>query len=446
MSNIFNINPYEEDEDTPEMREMLNNIRQEEHRDEIKDLTVNIVDAVCGAGKTSAAINMINNSDDDTKFLYITPYLNEVERIIKSCPKKKFKQPDVMGSKLKGIQWLFNQGMNIVSTHSLFLQFNEDIMELVRIQGYVLIMDEVVEVVKQMDDIKGADLKYLLNYTITGENGILKWNNQKKYDGEWLDKYRGYIDLEALYYYNNTALLYLFPVKCFTAFKDIYILTYMFDSQIQRCYYDYNNLKYKYLGIKGDSLETYNFSDNVEDTKKIDYGKLIHIVQNKKLNDIGDRDTALSVSWYNKNKDGILIEELKKRTSNFFKNIAKTPSSKNLWTTFEKNKTLLKNKGYSKSFLACNARATNEYMDRVSVAYLCNRYFNPILKGFFLDQHIRVDENGWALSELLQFIFRSAIRNEEEINIYIPSFRMRTLLEEWIEKGDKASYPPPEHR
>ena len=117
-----------------------------------------------------------------------------------------------------------------------------------------------------------------------------------------------------------------------------------------------------------------------------------------------------------------------------------------MWTTFEKNKTLLKNKGYSKSFLACNARATNEYMDRVSVAYLCNRYFNPILKGFFLDQHIRVDENGWALSELLQFIFRSAIRNEEEINIYIPSFRMRTLLEEWIEKGDKASYPPPEHR
>ena len=105
-----------------------------------------------------------------------------------------------------------------------------------------------------------------------------------------------------------------------------------------------------------------------------------------------------------------------------------------------------KNKGYSKSFLACNARATNEYMDRVSVAYLCNRYFNPILKGFFLDQHIRVDENGWALSELLQFIFRSAIRNEEEINMYIPSSRMRFLLEEWIEKGDKASYPPPGNR
>ena len=82
MNNIFNINPYEEDEDTPEMREMLNSINHEENKSEIKDLTVNIVDAVCGAGKTSAAINMINNSDDDTKFLYITPYLNEVERII----------------------------------------------------------------------------------------------------------------------------------------------------------------------------------------------------------------------------------------------------------------------------------------------------------------------------------------------------------------------------
>ena len=34
---------------------------------------INIVDAICGSGKTSAAINFINKSDDDTKFLYITP-------------------------------------------------------------------------------------------------------------------------------------------------------------------------------------------------------------------------------------------------------------------------------------------------------------------------------------------------------------------------------------
>ena len=44
-------------------------------------MQIQIVDQVMGAGKTSAIINMINDSDDDTRFIYITPYLTEVTRI-----------------------------------------------------------------------------------------------------------------------------------------------------------------------------------------------------------------------------------------------------------------------------------------------------------------------------------------------------------------------------
>jgi len=40
---------------------------------------IHIVDAPCGAGKTSAAINMIDN--DENKYIFITPFLSEVERI-----------------------------------------------------------------------------------------------------------------------------------------------------------------------------------------------------------------------------------------------------------------------------------------------------------------------------------------------------------------------------
>ena len=52
-----------------------------------------IVDAVCGAGKTTAVINMINESDEEQKYLYITPFLDEVKRIKESCPQKQFKTP-----------------------------------------------------------------------------------------------------------------------------------------------------------------------------------------------------------------------------------------------------------------------------------------------------------------------------------------------------------------
>ena len=46
----------------------------------------------------------------------------------------------------------------------------------------------------------------------------------------------------------------------------------------------------------------------------------------------------------------------------------------------------------------------------------------------------------YALSTMLQWIWRSAIRRGEEIWLYVPSRRMRTLLKDWMERvqnGDK---------
>lgn len=43
-------------------------------------------------------------------------------------------------------------------------------------------------------------------------------------------------------------------------------------------------------------------------------------------------------------------------------------------------------------------------------------------------------EEQFALSEMIQFIWRSAIRDNKPIKLYIPSVRMRNLLEKWIEE------------
>ena len=66
-----------------------------------------VVDSMMGTGKTSAAINYMNSADEDTRFLYITPYLSEVERIIKSCPNRKFKQPSARGAKLENMKKIY---------------------------------------------------------------------------------------------------------------------------------------------------------------------------------------------------------------------------------------------------------------------------------------------------------------------------------------------------
>ena len=117
-------------------------------------------------------------------------------------------------------------------------------------------------------------------------------------------------------------------------------------------------------------------------------------------------------------------------------------NSSTLWTAFchykkiDKNtpptNTLLEGRGYSLTFLPCNARGLNEYGDRVHVMYLVNRYLNIIQKRFFKSYGIDVDEDKFALSELLQWIWRSAIRNGQKINLYIPSRRMRHLLCDWL--------------
>ena len=60
---------------------------------------------------------------------------------------------------------------------------------------------------------------------------------------------------------------------------------------------------------------------------------------------------------------------------------------------------------------------------------------NPVVKNFFVKHKITIDEDGYALSEMLQFIWRSAIRDGKEIWIYIPSVRMRSLLKQWINEN-----------
>ena len=59
---------------------------------------------------------------------------------------------------------------------------------------------------------------------------------------------------------------------------------------------------------------------------------------------------------------------------------------------------------------------------------------NTSIYNFLKANEIEIDQNMFALSEMLQWIWRSAIRDGKEIWIYIPSKRMRTLLENWIEE------------
>lgn len=109
-----------------------------------------------------------------------------------------------------------------------------------------------------------------------------------------------------------------------------------------------------------------------------------------------------------------------------------------MWTSFKHNQKDLQASPYTKGFLACNARATNLYKDKTAVAYVINRFISPVITAFFKVHNIDItkeEQEKYALSELLQFVWRSGIREHKAISLYIPSLRMRSALERFLGKA-----------
>lgn len=390
---------------------------------------VHIVDAPCGAGKTSAAIQMMNESNGG-KFLFITPFLNEVQRIKESCDKRKFFEPKEVNTKLNGMHWLLGNGKNIASTHALFLNFNQDTVALIKGGGYTLILDEVASVVDIMNITKKDLTNILQNYAHV-EDGLLIWDDME-YEGKFGDVMRMSLN-RCVGIYGDTALIWCFPIEIFKAFKEVYILTYMFDAQIQKYYYDFYGLEYDRLYVEHVN-DTYRFTQShTEYDYKISN---VDICENESLNIVGDDFNALSVSWFTRKKleEGRpMINLLKNNVCNYFKHIKKSASAQNMWTTFKHYKKMLQGGGYTKGFVSVNARATNEYKHKQHLAYCANIFVNPVLVKFFAQRDIIIDEEKYALSELVQWVWRSAIRDGKDISIYIPSSRMRNIFKNWLQ-------------
>jgi len=113
-----------------------------------------------------------------------------------------------------------------------------------------------------------------------------------------------------------------------------------------------------------------------------------------KLNAMGrsnGRDNPLSSSWF---KRAMLPDyaKLRQATMSFFKYTATTPSALNGWTTFKERKPKLQGTRYGRdgNWIPLNAKATNDYIDKRSLAYLANRFSLPVIKAYFEEHGIAV--------------------------------------------------------
>ena len=398
---------------------------------------------IMGGGKSSAAITYINEHPEK-RFIYITPYLDEAERIKVACPAASFVEPsnkiaEYQFTKSNHTAALIHEGRNITSTHSAFMRYTPQMLEEIAAFQYELIIDESLGCTGEYQ-IHQRDLQ------LVAESGLLEIDGDAwcitdeglRYDGKKFADLMSILSARRLISVDDrsngkTAFFWVISPELLRAFNDVLILTYLFDGQEMKYYLDANRIEYQHIGVERDGNGVYRFRETTcpppSYTKEL--AGLIHIDEHDKLNSIGESEHALSMSWMERNGDE--VDQLRRHTYNFFRGIHDDiPAEKRLWGSYESARAKLRGRGYSGAYLPFNARATNAYADRNCLAYLVNIYPNVSKKNLYHEYGIEIDDDAYALSFMVQWIWRSAIRNGKAIDLYLPSGRMKRLLNEWV--------------
>jgi len=412
-----------------------------------------VSDAMPSSGKTTKIIEQMAN-DENSYYIYATPTLSECHRIagthyeesdelklplcnseneyIRTDPfhpllHKNFKHPTYndKNGKLGSLKHLIENNQNIVTTHNLFEMFNDDIVNLIKMkktQGihYKLVLDETLGVWSTYTGIRNSDLEDRIKEGVCEVDkltGLVTWKEEvfKSDNSDYAD-FASKCRHGQIYYVSKRVMYYEIPCHLFEVFNAIHILTYMFEHSELACFLRLHDIEYT-VNKWGKSLD--------------DIIPLIHILDHDKLNNMVS-DITFSKLKIDKNTKSGLVTELRNNLHNLYNNIWKVNTKERLWTTAKSIAERVGNKRYNKSFLCFNTRGTNDYKHTTHLAYLLSVYMNPFLVRLVNNRGDKIDEEMYALSSMLQWIFRSAIRDGQEIYLYVPSVRMRGILLKYL--------------
>lgn len=396
-----------------------------------------------GSGKSSAAITYMNEHSND-RFIYISPYLDEGKRIKENCPALKFvepskKIPEYRFCKTNHTLALLKEGRNIASTHQAFKFYTKEMADVVRDAGYTLIIDEDVDVLDVLPmDI--GDLELLERAGYIRQDGEQYQVIDDSYNGKaFRSEFRIMHSRKLIKSDGDSPILYwALPPELMLSFKNVFVLTYLFEGQSISRFFKMYHIGYNAIGTQMCRDGKYRFvaGHSVPPAYTASLSKKIHIFDNPRLNSIGDDKYALSMKWFEKAENA---RKMKNNLFNYFVNImGKIPLNVRMWGSFDDARTALSGKGYTTKYVVFNTKAVNEYRDRHVLAYAANLFMNVGQKLYYAEHGVEMNEDLYALSIMVQWVWRSAIRDGKEIWIYIPSRRMRELLIDWIASVEKS--------
>ena len=375
-----------------------------------------IKDQPCGSGKTTS---MIAGFRSDRNYLVIVPFLTEVDRVIEWSKSPPFQQPHAndndASTKTESLQSMVLQGQNIVATHSLF----ERLVPLARqglLSDYDIIIDEVPEVVRSVSSKSKVSIEeFYLNtgyMTVDTKTGLVSptgkwWSMRNDVDDTLSTTILNYANTGCLYLLEGHLFIWAMPKELLTAGRTTTILTYKSEGSVLLSYL-------KKLDV---SVEVTKDNQREEAFRK-QAAELITIKDIPAL-------SRLPLS-YKGQLAGMSNSEYCRTVVNALKNLRgrqlKAVPAENILITCAKDGWYKKGNvdvagpiaSGSKLFQGANwvpkiTRGTNDYAHCSHLIYLYDQYMNHLVARW-LEDNSRPFKEAYALTELIQWVWRSRVR------------------------------------
>lgn len=411
-------------------------------------MKVNVLDVIMGYGKSEYAISYINNNPNNYYFV-VLPYLDEVERYIENTT-VSLTEPiaDDGFSKSDSLLELIKiDKKNVVTTHAMFEELKSDHLESLKKMPLrrgekVLVLDEQIDLVKPVNSsklpLKSLEADIDNDYIVVNESsGVVKWNHGKEPEYQHHNYLKGLCDTGMLYFLDRRYLVVEVPLDFLQCFDSVLIMTYRWQHSIMANYLEVNDVKTVRVPVDEErALEVYKYVvEHLIIPENVEY-----IVGDLSKNAMKSEDINLFKKSFNR---------IIKQAMNDYN----VPMDKVLFTTFrtignhdmvEWLKTIKLGKWQRLDrggriepaiFLSHTTLGTNEFADREIMVYGIDKHLQPGVHAYFSQRKHSMDGEGWALSSMLQWLFRGCIRDRtsgKKMVAVIMCPRMRDMAIQWL--------------
>ena len=405
---------------------------------------ITLLDHPCGFGKTTSLLSVIN-SQPDLKFLVVVNTLDEVDRIMLGVSQGRMFAPkdalEANANKGEQLEALLVANKSVVITHKLYEKAGR-LADGGLLQDYSVIIDEVPNTIRALQTVKPESMK-----EIYLDKGFLEMSRtaELRVTQKWVDGYDKFSDTlrssifnasrgRGLFYDGKGNLITSIPVSLFDYAGSVTVLTFLSSGSLLTKFLELNGLKYETKTVPG-ALRAFK-------ERALSLLTIQGLPALEKVPYSYSKQTAYTVSSKPARTTATALKNLRQRQlvdvdpgnilltcskSTWYKRSRKGDIDATKPGAFAKDSRL-----FSKvNWIPNTTRGTNKFGHCTHLIYLYEQNANPVLMNWMKLNDAKFRQQ-YAVTEMIQWIWRSQIRNGLPVTVYMPSKRMRDLLTSWL--------------